>query len=129
MRYILLAAMFFGLLITLTTAAPPCYSNSTWYCYPLNNVTNSTGLAGGFQYLNATTKGIGWTLIIYALWIVMLFAMGNYNLLARLAVSGLSFTLISIPTTILTWTPMFVPVVFALISVGSYAALIFSTAT
>lgn len=125
LKMTLLMTLLMSLAMTLTQAQ--CYTNGAWYCYP--NVTNSTGVPGGLKYVNTTTQGIGWTVLMFALWIVMLFAMGNYNILARLMVSGLSFSLITAATTILTWTPLFLPVVFSLISVGSFAALIFSTAT
>lgn len=112
------------------------YATGNWFCYPSvtgvgqgGYVTNSTGINGLFTWMNATTQGLALTILIFALWIIMVFAMGTYNILARLMIASFSFSIIASATTIAGWTLLFLPITFGLISVASYAMLVFTTAT
>ena len=127
-KLFLLPILFITLLSQYTSASVCVTPANAWYTYP--NLTN-----GSFQNflkfpncgIGANLSGFAYIMVVIVFWIVMIMSMGDYDIMARIAVASLTFSIIASIMSILQLFDIYMPVFFGLVTVIETIALYFST--
>ena len=102
---------------------------SAQFTYTYSYPTSCTSFVCVLIWLNTTTGGLFWIGTLITLFIIAIFGMGNFNIIARVMVAGFICMLLSLFLTVMSTAlvPIYLPFMFGLISTGSAAFWLFDS--